>query len=64
MAGAEIAELTRSIFQGAIQIYDGTDEHGFRKFDSKWQELFGNMKLLRLSVSLSHIQLIERLDGW
>lgn len=35
LAGAEIAELTRSIFQGAIQIYDGTDEHGFRKFDSK-----------------------------
>ena len=51
LAGAEIAELTRSIFQGAIQIYDGTDEHGFRKFDSKWQELFGNNEAIRLSVS-------------
>lgn len=51
LAGAEIAELTRSIFQGAIQIYDGTDEHGFRNFDSKWQELFGNNEAIRLSVS-------------
>ena len=51
LTGADIAELTRSIFQGAIQIYDGTDEHGFRKFDSKWQRLFGNNKAVRLSVS-------------
>ena len=51
LAGADVAELTRSIFQGAIQIYDGTDEHGFRKFDSKWQRLFGNNEAVRLSVS-------------
>ena len=51
LAGAEIAELTRSIFQGAIQIYDGTDEHGFRKLDSKWQRLFGTDEPIRLSVS-------------
>ena len=51
LSGADIAELTRSIFQGAIQIYDGTDEHGFRKFDSKWQRLFGNNEAVRLSVS-------------
>lgn len=51
LGGADIAELTRSIFQGAIQIYDGTDEHGFRKFDSKWQRLFGNNEAVRLSVS-------------
>ena len=51
LTGADIAELTRSIFQGAIQIYDGTDEHGFRKFDSKWQRLFGNNEAVRLSVS-------------
>ena len=51
LAGSGIAELTRSIFQGAIQIYDGTDEHGFRKFESKWQLLFGNNEAVRLSVS-------------
>lgn len=51
LSGADIAELTRSIFQGAIQIYDGTDEHGFRKFDRKWQLLFGNNEAVRLSVN-------------
>ena len=51
LSGADIAELTRSIFRGAIQIYDGTDERGFRKFDCKWQLLFGNNEAVRLSVS-------------
>ena len=63
LAGREIAELTRSIFQGAIQIYDGTDEHGFRKFDSKWQRLFGNDESVRLSVSPEPYS-VERTIRW
>ena len=63
LSGADIAELTRSIFQGAIQIYDGTDEHGFRKFDSKWQRLFGNNEAVRLSVSPEPYS-VERTIRW
>ena len=63
LAGSGIAELTRSIFQGAIQIYDGTDEHGFRKFDSKWQRLFGNNEAVRLSVSPEPYS-VERTIRW
>lgn len=62
-AGAEIAELTRSIFQGAIQIYDGTDEHGFRRYDSKWQRLFGNNEAIRLSVRPEPYS-VERTIRW
>ena len=63
LEGAEIAELTRSIFQGAIQIYDGTDEHGFRMYDSKWQSLFGNDEAIRLSVSPEPYS-VERTIRW
>ena len=63
LAGTEIAELTRSIFQGAIQIYDGTDEHGFRKYDSKWQQLFGNHEAVRLTVSPEPYS-VERTIRW
>lgn len=63
LAGSDIAELTRSIFQGAIQIYDGTDEHGFRKFDSKWQRLFSNNEAVRLSVSPEPYS-VERTIRW
>lgn len=63
LAGAEIAELTRSIFQGAIQIYDGTDEHGFRRYDSKWQRLFGNNEAIRLSVRPEPYS-VERTIRW
>ena len=63
LAGSEIAELTRSIFQGAIQIYDGTDEQGFRKYDSKWQQLFGNHEAVRLTVSPEPYS-VERTIRW
>ena len=63
LAGSEIAELTRSIFQGAIQIYDGTDEHGFRKYDSKWQQLFGNHEAVRLTV-IPEPYSVERTIRW
>lgn len=63
LSGADIAELTRSIFQGAIQIYDGTDEHGFRKYDSKWQRLFGNNEAIRLSVRPEPYS-VERTIRW
>ena len=63
LAGSEIAELTRSIFQGAIQIYDGTDEHGFRKYDSKWQQLFGNHEAVRLTVNPEPYS-VERTIRW
>ena len=63
LTGADIAELTRSIFQGAIQIYDGTDEHGFRRYDSKWQRLFGNNEAIRLSVRPEPYS-VERTIRW
>ena len=63
LSGADIAELTRSIFQGAIQIYDGADEHGFRKYDCKWQRLFGNNEAIRLSVRPEPYS-VERTIRW
>ena len=63
LEGEEIAELTRGIFQGAIQIYDGTDEYGFRKRDEKWERLFGNNEPVRLTVSPEPYS-VERTIRW
>lgn len=61
--GVDLAEIARGVINKEMQVYDGTNQFGAFVPDSKWQELFGGVDPLKLTLDPKPYS-IERTINW
>lgn len=61
--GVDLAEIARGVVNKEMQVYKGTNKYGALVPDPKWQELFGGVEPLKLSMEPTPYS-IERTIHW
>lgn len=61
--GVDLAEIARGVINKEMQVYDGTNQFGAFVPDPKWQELFGGVDPLKLTMDPKPYS-IERTINW